>query len=98
MQELTDILAAIPRDAAPATTANDVPLPPLAGADGAVGEGLDGEHEDAGPEAQQSQGLQGRGVRQRRRLLQTFVFSATLTLPASLRKRLRKVSLGGFSS
>ncbi|KAL4459000.1 hypothetical protein ABPG75_013865 [Micractinium tetrahymenae] len=48
---------------------------------------------------QQQQGQQGRQGRQpRTHRMQTFVFSATLTLPANLRKRLRKGGGGASGS
>ena len=142
MQELSDILAAIPQpstqqeaaeEAAAAAAARRIAPAPAGRAgkkhgaaahaapaqdveadeeeDGG-GAGSDGEEQEggsAGVEAgleeeqqgeeqpqeqeQEQQAPAGRlAARRRKHFLQTFVFSATLTLPANLRKRLRKAS------
>lgn len=92
--ELSNILDLIPKPAKAGADADDVdgwadaPL-----IDGDAGEGVaEGLADDPSAAAAQA----GKGHRRRRQLLQTLVFSATLTLPDALRKRLRRG--GGGSS
>ena len=57
------------------------------------------EGQEGGGEEDPRRRREAAGARQRRaRRLQTFVFSATLTLPAALRKRLRKGGGGATGS
>lgn len=56
------------------------------------------EGEAAAEEEQQEEQQQQRGKAARPQRMQTFVFSATLTLPASLRRRLRKGGGGASGS
>ncbi|PRW59446.1 DEAD-box ATP-dependent RNA helicase 13 isoform A [Chlorella sorokiniana] len=67
----------------------------------AAGEGQAGAASPAAQQAQEQQGQQqqrGGGRPPRPHRMQTFVFSATLTLPANLRRRLRKGGGGASGS
>ena len=71
------------------------------GSEGDEEEEEEEEEEEAAkeqPEAEQQQQQQQHGKAPRPHRLQTFVFSATLTLPASLRRRLRKGGGGASGS
>ena len=101
--ELTNILGAIPHHqqlAAPEGPATEEE-PVLEQEEGGGGDGVEaagGAGQPQQVEQQQQQPVLRPGGRRLGRRLQTFVFSATLTLPAALRKRLRKGGGGASGS